>query len=137
MNKDRSRAGWTILECMIIVTIIGIMALIAIPTWTAARNSSFKQVCKRNQTVIFEQMNIYCLERNLGCDVSTYIDIADVKLRLCNEALPQSERYIKRATAFVCPINPDQEAAADYRFVRDGNLINDIECDIDETHNED
>ncbi|MBN1268755.1 MAG: hypothetical protein JXB04_04145 [Kiritimatiellae bacterium] len=117
---------------MIVVSIIGVMALIAIPTWTAARNRSFREVCGHNQRLIFEQMNIYCLERNRACDLTTFPDMAAVKEALCPA---EGSRYVKRTNAFGCPANPDQVTQLDYSFVRDGNAIEDVSCDILEDHN--
>lgn len=135
MSRARARQeGWTLLECMIVVSIIGLMALIAIPTWTAARNRSNREVCRHNQRLIYEQMNIYCLERNRPCTVDTFPDLAAVKAALCPT---EGARYIKRTNAFACPSNPDQTAENDYSFVRDGSEIKGLRCEILEDHNED
>ncbi|MBN1268756.1 MAG: prepilin-type N-terminal cleavage/methylation domain-containing protein [Kiritimatiellae bacterium] len=136
MDTQRQNEGWTLLECMIVVSIIGVMALIAVPTWTAARNRSQEEVCCRNQNLIYEQMNIYCLEHNVACDVDTFPHLCAVR-----DALVPTDNYsacyIKKRTVFSCPSNPDQLVQHDYRFVRDGNRITDIECNIDEDHNGD
>ena len=120
---------------MIVVTIIGLMALIAIPTWTSAKNKSVYEVCRRNQNLCFEQMNIYCLERNLSCTVDTFPDLVAVKDALV--PLDGSDRYIKRRNVFACPQNDDRETQMDYRFVREASRITDIECDYEESHNVD
>lgn len=135
MYARRYNEGWTLLEIMIVVTIIGMMALIAIPTWTAAKNKSVYEVCRRNQNLIFEQMNIYCLERNLPCDVSQFPNLCTVRDALV--PLGGGAKYIKRRNVFSCPQNPDKEYNHDYRFVREADRIVDIECDYFEEHNVD
>ena len=134
MKVGGQKAGWTLLEVMIVTTIIGIMAIIAIPTWTAAKNRTVRELCKRNQNMIFEQMNIYCLEHSKRCTINTFPDLAAVRDKLV--PLDGSPKYIKRRNVFSCPGNDDQEAQDDYRFVQDGYDIVGIECKIFEDHNE-
>ena len=134
MKTHRHREGWTILEVMIVVSIIVVMALIAVPTWTAARNKSEMEVCRRNQSMIFEQMNIYCLEHNYTCDMNTFPNLCAVRDALV-PVNPDVPKYIKRRNVFSCPSNPDQTVEHDYGFVRDGNQIIAVECDIDPDHN--
>ena len=135
MHKGvKDEGGWTLLEIMIVATIIGIMAMIAIPTWSAARNRAQTEICKRNQNMIYEQMNIYCLEHNVACDISTFPNLCAVRDALV--PLDGSPKYIKRRNVFSCPANPDQGQQHDYRFVRDGNDSTGIECDYNEDHND-
>ena len=131
----RENEGWTLLECMIVVSIIGLLALIAIPTWTAARNKSAGEVCRNNQRIIYEQLNVYCLERNVGCNVDNFPNLCAVRNALV--PLDGSAVYIKRRSVFSCPSNPDETVQHDYGFVRDGRSIIDIDCDIIESHNTD
>jgi len=134
MRNDRakSRAGWTLLECMIVVSIIGVAALIGMPAWVAARNRSQFQVCLRNQTLINEQLNILCLDRNWPCTVNTFPDITSVRAQLCPAA---GASYIKRPQVFACPANPDTITQQDYDFVRNGVHIEEIDCVFNLTHN--
>ncbi|MEH0022024.1 MAG: prepilin-type N-terminal cleavage/methylation domain-containing protein [Desulfobacter sp.] len=41
MTKEQSKAGFTLIELMIVIAIIGILAAIAIPNFIAYRNKSF------------------------------------------------------------------------------------------------
>ena len=136
MTKNVQQGGWTLLEIMIVVTIIGMLALVGVPAWTAARNAAAREVCHRNQSMIFEQMNIYCLERNMACDINTFPNLCAVRDALVPLSAPEGERYIKKRNVFSCPVNEDQTVQHDYRFVRDGNNIIDMECDITEEHND-
>lgn len=134
MKRGGQRAGWTLLEVMIVTTIIGIMALIAIPTWQRAKDRTVRELCRRNQNMIFEQMNIYCLEHNKRCTVTTFTDMNAVKDALVPE--DGSAKYIKRRNVFTCPGNSNQESEDDYRMVLDGYDITGIECDYNEEHND-
>lgn len=133
MSARKHKAGWTLLECMIVVSIIGLAALIAVPTWMAARTRSQTEVCKNNQRLVFEQMNIYCLDLSVACTVNEFPDITSVK----NILIPAAgAKYIKRPNAFQCPANPVEEYD-DYGFVRDGVQIIDVICVFSEAHNDD
>jgi len=133
MKVGGQKAGWTLLEVMIVTTIIGIMAIIAIPTWTAAKNRTVRELCKRNQNMIFEQMNIYCLEHNLACTINTFPDMDSVKDALV--PLDGSPKYIKRRNVFTCP-GDDSDSQDDYAFILDGYDITGIKCDYNDDHNE-
>ena len=132
-STKTGREGWTLLECMIVVAIIGVAALIGVPAWQAARNRSQVEVCTRNQTLINEQLNILCLDRNWPCTVNTFPDLMTVKEFLC--PLGGSAKYIKRRTVFACPANPDQTIQLDYDFVRSGIHIDSFDCIYDLSHN--
>jgi type II secretory pathway pseudopilin PulG len=129
----RNNEGWTILEIMIVVSIIGLMALIAIPTWTAARTRSQREVCANNQRLIHEQLNILCLERNKPCTVDEFPSLEAVRDALV--PLNGGAKYIKRRTVFSCPGNQDQTVQNDYSFIRDGRQIIGFSCDIIPDHN--
>ncbi len=45
MNKNKKKQGFTLLEIMIVVAIIGLLATIAIPAFMAARTKSQTNVC--------------------------------------------------------------------------------------------
>ncbi len=134
MRGSKQSAGWTLLECMIVVSIIGVTALIGIPSWIAARTRSQAEVCKSNQRLIFEQINIYCLDFNKPCTIDEFSGISDIIDILYPES---GAKYVKRKTAFHCPGNSVDDDFDDYRFARDGRRIIDIECDFDEVHNGD
>lgn len=118
---------------MIVVSVIGLMALIAIPTWVAAKNRANTTVCQRNQAMVFEQMNIYCLERNKLCDTTTFPDLPTVRGLLMPD--DPNARYIKRGRPFACPAN-SESVDTDYRFIRDGYKITGVECDFTDDHND-
>ncbi len=132
MKRGKNNQGWTLLECMIVVSIIGVAALIAIPSWMAARSRSQGEVCGSNQRLVFEQLNVYCLDLNKPCTIDEFPTITDVKDTLFPEV---GAKYIKRNTAFRCPANADLADYDDYRFVQDGHRIIDIQCDFEEAHN--
>jgi len=84
----RSKLGFTLVEIMIVVAIIGLLAAIAIPSFVKARNQSQQNACINNLRIIDAGKEQYALEAHLGSGsvASTGVD-----------------SYIKGNTTPVCP----------------------------------
>ena len=57
-----SRKGFTLVEIMIVVAIIGLLAAIAIPAFMKARNSARRNACVNNLRMIDAAKDQYALE---------------------------------------------------------------------------
>src|SRR5882672_9529190 len=84
MNINTSRkGGFTLVEIMIVVAIIGLLAAIAIPNFVQARARSQANACINNLVKIDAAANQFALERgkktgddiNLSRDLTPYIKL--------------------------------------------------------------
>jgi prepilin-type N-terminal cleavage/methylation domain-containing protein len=62
MKIGKNKAGFTLLEIMIVVAIIGLLAAIAIPNFIKARSTSQKSVCINNLRQINSAVQQWALE---------------------------------------------------------------------------
>jgi prepilin-type N-terminal cleavage/methylation domain-containing protein len=133
MRKLTKKAGFSLVEIMIAVAILGLLLMVAFPAYSRARKSSQSEACHYNQRLIFEQMNIYCLEHNHPCNSDVFPNLCAVRSAL----VPSGPgKYIKKRTVFSCPANPNKENQHDYRLARNGREITEVQCDIIPDHND-
>ncbi|MFO1501837.1 MAG: type II secretion system protein [Verrucomicrobiota bacterium] len=77
-NKIRRyRAGFTLVEIMIVVAIIGLLAAIAIPNFSKARSTAQRNACINNLRQIDGAKQMWATEnRKTDADVPTEADVA-------------------------------------------------------------
>ena len=63
-NRNRSRKGFTLIELMIVIAIIGVLAAIAVPNFRAARERANTRACYANQKTIAGAVEMYNLDNN-------------------------------------------------------------------------
>ena len=93
LSKLRSKKGFTLIELMIVVAIIGILAAIAIPNFLRFQAKSKQSEAKTNLGGIFTAMTSYFSEHNsfADLDVISWAPVGTSKYRyvISNAALSQ------------------------------------------------
>src|SRR6476620_6553741 len=110
INKTNRKAGFTLVEIMIVVAIIGLLAAIAIPNFVRARTTSQKNACINNLRQIDGAKQQWALESKAAAHASpTATDIQ-----------PYLGRGASGSTGtVVCPSDPAAAIASSYTI---GNL---------------
>lgn len=76
MARRNSRLGFTLIEIMIVVAIIGLIVAIALPNFMKSRNQARKQVCIENLSQIESAKQLWGVEKGKKeGDVVTQADI--------------------------------------------------------------
>ena len=84
--KTTSKSGFTLVEIMIVVAIIGLLAAIAIPNFVRARNTSQKNTCITNLRQIEVAKHQWALENKKQDSDTPTSD--EVKVYIKNNAYP-------------------------------------------------
>jgi prepilin-type N-terminal cleavage/methylation domain-containing protein len=63
-KRNGRRQGFTLIELMIVIAIIGVLAAIAVPNFKAARERANTRACYANQKTVVGAMEMYNLDKN-------------------------------------------------------------------------
>ena len=65
MKKQMKKSGFTLVEIMIVVAIIGLLAAIGIPSFQKARSNTMKKNAINNARIVLGAANQYAMEKGL------------------------------------------------------------------------
>ena len=112
--------GFTLLEIMVILVIIGLLAAMAIPNLLKARDDAVTKACINNQRIIYDAAVLYELEFNTTLEGLSRPDAL--------QALYDAG-YLRNRGCFECPMS-NVEDLDDYQLVYSaGNLV-DVDCTV-------
>lgn len=118
MRKNHKKAGFTLVEIMIVVAIIGLLAAIAIPSFVKARTSSQTNACINNLRQIDGAKDQWAIEYQQAPTATP--GTSDI------------DEYLKGGTANIsCPADAADGFGSSYTI---GDLKTTPTCRIDTTH---
>jgi prepilin-type N-terminal cleavage/methylation domain-containing protein len=107
-TRNLRQSGWTLLEIMIVVSLIGFLAAIAIPNFIRARSTSHEKACLNNLRQIDAAAQTWAAENNKqSLDSYTLNDIQDYFQRSAIPQCPSGGQYgpsFTVGTATTCTI---------------------------------
>lgn len=105
----KRKAGFTLMEIMIVTLIISLLSAVAIPNVVRHMNRSRAQVCKGNMQMIFYAVEQYALDYNLsdGSSVSMANLVSGGYLDSLPTCPTNETYYADPQTVGVVPVCPD------------------------------
>jgi len=119
MNRAK---GFTLVEIMVAVAIIGLLTAIAIPHFAKARRQVQRNTCLENQRLVISAASTYEL------DIGTSFDGGANGVTLRNTLM--DNEYIRGMNAFECPVS-GVEDYDDYVLTYNEKGINGIRCTVE------
>jgi prepilin-type N-terminal cleavage/methylation domain-containing protein len=123
--RVRSDRGFTLVEIMIVVFVIGLLLAIAIPSFVKAREETRTTLCIENMRVILHSSHLFEIET--GTLLTGGTNGVTLRNTLVNGG------YIRKRITFECPLSRTLDYD-DYQLVYIGDKLDTIRCTISGEH---
>lgn len=105
--KRMNRRGFTLIELMIVVAIIGVLAAIAVPNFREARRKSNMRACYANQKTLLGALEMYNLDYGTNITIEGETELTTLK----------TNNYLSSV-----PDDPGCAGKANYRSNEEGDV---------------
>ena len=112
------KKGFTFIEIMIVVTIIGLIIMIAMPNYMETRRKATMNVCISNQKLIYTAATTYMLQESVSL---VPMSDNDRLTALLDNGYLKGSRWPECTEGGIDHLN-------DYTITFSGNIVSDVDC---------
>ena len=105
LTRKKNQKGFTLVELLIVVVILGILAAVAIPRFLTTRDEAQLRTCQANMAAINSAVEEFCFAHNIKADKATgVLDFTD-----CDDAAVTNVASLYDTLKLLPSVFPDGE----------------------------